>query len=825
MRRCIGLVFVLLCGVVLGDGPGLPVAALAAPAEFDGKAAYTTPKDPAVGLAGSSLQLTQTGFGQVDEAVGYAFSVWNVNQLQAASQVKYRVVAYNQGGTALAQTEGFIAAINREQFAIVGGTLTLPPGQIATQVQVELDPGRLVSPQALPPVFAPTEMSITGRGQLSLTEAVGTIKNHYPVETVNVRVSAVVYDFNDAIIGGGAVMIDTIPANGEVAVAVPLTFDQTATVGRVRLFPCATNPTPVNRPAVASPPLVAASVAFETEPNDSQGTANFVPLGFDEGEDDHFFINGASLVSAIPITPVPEDDGDINKATNIGLTPGRSGAINTSGYIGDGPYGNSSGDNDFYRVDAQAGQTIYVSTSTAAPFDYYSLDTMVDLWAQDGSLLAYDDNSGAGYNSRLTFTAPVTGRYYIAVYGYYTFLNDPFDSASGSGYGYFAPWQMGDYDLVIGLDVTDSDFFSFDLAAGDVLGVNGANGLSGLSLWTPDGSELIGSAQDLSYIYPQASPLAGAGSIGAAAVIATPGRYALLVDGLGNYEIEAKLFRAKLEAQPPPAQQILYIDFDGAVLDPSIFGSYPDRVTLAPLSSFLPGWGLSEADENTVIDAIMATVVENFNDVRLGNNGDRDVSGQAGEFDIEILNSRDDVMPIGQPNVSRVIVGGSMYELGIYTIGIAQSIDPGNFETKETAVVLLDVLSAGAADPDSLNQYGLGGGATKVDLIGVGVGNIVTHEAGHFFGNFHTDQFNSVPNLMDQGGNLDNMVGVGPDRIFGTSDDVDVDFGEDVYVPNEGLTGTEDSLNTVAFGLSTGTGLGPTGPLDTITYLPVVLKQ
>jgi hypothetical protein len=113
-----------------------------------------------------------------------------------------------------------------------------------------------------------------------------------------------------------------------------------------------------------------------------------------------------------------------------------------------------------------------------------------------------------------------------------------------------------------------------------------------------------------------------------------------------------------------------------------------------------------------------------------------------------------------------------------------------------------------------LNQYSLGGGATQIDLVSTGVGNIAAHEAGHFFANFHTHQFNASPNIMDQGGNLAGTVGVGGDLTFGTFDDVDVDFGDDTFVPNEGFTGTEDTLNAVAFGLSTGAGLDcPPAPI------------
>ncbi len=263
------------------------------------------------------------------------------------------------------------------------------------------------------------------------------------------------------------------------------------------------------------------------------------------------------------------------------------------------------------------------------------------------------------------------------------------------------------------------------------------------------------------------------------------------------------------------ATQTIFVDFDGASIDPGIFGGGPFgfEIPLSPLSSFLPGWGLSAADEDAVIDAILASVEESLAaDVRAtGENGDRTAGGGPGSFDIEILNSRDHADPWGDPYVSRLIVGGTIPELQIPTVGIAQSIDVGDFESEETAVILLDLLNGSGPFPApdvDLNNYPLAPGTSIIDLIGVAVGNITAHEAGHFFSNWHTDQFNPDANIQDQGGNLPGTIGVGPDGIFGSADDVDVDFGKDVYVPNEGFAGVQDTLQSISFGLSTGHGRG-----------------
>jgi hypothetical protein len=200
--------------------------------------------------------------------------------------------------------------------------------------------------------------------------------------------------------------------------------------------------------------------------------------------------------------------------------------------------------------------------------------------------------------------------------------------------------------------------------------------------------------------------------------------------GVGAYTLEARVFRPYLVQQSIGTVQTLFVDFDGATVDPSIFGGAPGSVALSPLSSFLAGWGLLPSDESAVIDAILATIEENLStDMRVfGANGDYDVSNTPGDFDVVILNSRDHADPFGDQNVSRLIIGGTIGELGISTIGIAQSIDPGNFTTSESAVILLDLLSAPSFDPNSLNQFGLAGGKTKIDLVGAGVGNIASHE-------------------------------------------------------------------------------------------------
>jgi hypothetical protein len=345
------------------------------------------------------------------------------------------------------------------------------------------------------------------------------------------------------------------------------------------------------------------------------------------------------------------------------------------------------------------------------------------------------------------------------------------------------------------LDTADVDIYRFELRAGDVFAAKVHGAGRRLSIIDPAGVEVQGSAQDLSSLYPSSSPLPHSANAIADHVASVSGTHYLAVtDGSGGYQADIQVHRPPLEREYRP--QTVFLDFDGAQVDVGIFGVAPGKRTLSPLRAFLDRWGLSTADEPALIRQIVATVRENLIEDVLarGNNpGAR----------LIIRSSQDDQDTFGRENVSRVVIGGSTAEAGFTTVGIAQSIDPGNFAHEETALVLLDFLSQPAGPGFSLNTY-LTPESDRITFIGRAIGNVAAHEIGHYLGSWHTDPLNATVNLMDAGGaGFIGFFGVGPDGVGGTADDTDNDLtAADVYRPSEGFTGIEDALNRTAFALS-----------------------
>lgn len=403
------------------------------------------------------------------------------------------------------------------------------------------------------------------------------------------------------------------------------------------------------------------------------------------------------------------------------------------------------------------------------------------------------------------------------------------------------PGEDPDVDIVgdVATIPDDIDVFRFTAKKGDIIGAAClGQGLMDplLAIYDDNIKLMIGNDDDngVSFFTPPGSPFPVAAlptDSGFTWVVPTTGTYYIVVfpsvaTTVGPYKLSIRTRRSRYEsAVAAPAKQIIFLDFDGATFVPqSVWPeSFNDALTtFSPLSTFIPRWGLTPADESAVIDAIIQHVKENFDDLRRAElNGNFPVDSIAGHFDFEIRNSRDDADPFGQPNVARVIIGGTIAQLGVDTIGLAQYIDPGNYATEDTAIVLLDLLSEAPTDLNSINGLFRAENFGIIPLIGRVVGNITSHELGHLLGCYHTDLYNDQPSIMDAGGSLDNDAELGPDFTAGTLDDIDDDFVADDYDWFEAIGyGKEPTHVRVAFALSTGANVPDTAAPDVFSKLP-----
>jgi hypothetical protein len=154
-----------------------------------------------------------------------------------------------------------------------------------------------------------------------------------------------------------------------------------------------------------------------------------------------------------------EPDDSFSTANATGLTGGSSGIKVAYGHSFDGDYGETgdfSGDFDFFRLTANAGQVISVDLKNNSTNDDF--DSFIGVYGPAGTVVASNDDA-IGRASKLSYTATATGTYYVVASNWINVADPPGGSGSlptdpntpGTGLG--PPGGTGGpYQIFIGLD-------------------------------------------------------------------------------------------------------------------------------------------------------------------------------------------------------------------------------------------------------------------------------------------------------------------------------------------------------------------------------------
>ena len=531
------------------------------------------------------------------------------------------------------------------------------------------------------------------------------------------------------------------------------------------------------QPAYLSRSLTVVAEQEGTERRENDRVSGAQPISLSDRGDARRATFRGSLDTEVPppttIEPNPEDDGAIPLARDLRLGAELR-AVRTTGHIGDGPHGSSgsmTGDYDFYALTAPEGETLTVDVTPGAPLTPHVL-----LYAANGDLLVgARDMTGSG-DAFISYPVRRSGTYYVAV-GNFT-PRDPFDPASGPTVITEGPYTI-DVSLMTA-EMADVDSYVLRARRGEVLGASVRGAARRLAILDSRGRTIQAAAADPGAIYPKRSPLPRGGRATVNHVVTRTGTYVLAVsDGSGAYSVDAGTFRAPGSASARP--QTILLDFSGPTFDNRVFrGAFtdPGRRTVSPMRSYLSGWGLDRSDEKAVIRATVRRVRQIVKS---------DIPGSK----VRILTSLQRPRLFGTRGVSRVIVGGSPRQAGVIdALGLSESVDPGNFATEETAIVMPGNM-AEESHPLYLGPF-LTRDSDRVLAVGQALGNVAGHEIGHFLGSFHTDDDDTHTSVMNTGYEF-HFYAAGPDGVAGTKDDDRIAMRTAAFDLLQGALGLENT--------------------------------
>ncbi|MGI9597979.1 MAG: hypothetical protein ACR2QK_17580, partial [Acidimicrobiales bacterium] len=187
----------------------------------------------------------------------------------------------------------------------------------------------------------------------------------------------------------------------------------------------------------------------ETGGNDTPETGDAI-AGFGTGVGDEPVVTITGNLSGAEVRPPiqgdcqsVEDDGSIGSSN-----PTPASEIEVAlciGEIGDGPFGESSGDIDFYTYGEVEEGTLLILDTFHLSGSLDPVESVIGIYTASGELLVSVEDTGIGEGDTfLEVIAPATGVYYAAIAGCCELSTDPNDSASGPGVG-----DTGTYELFV----------------------------------------------------------------------------------------------------------------------------------------------------------------------------------------------------------------------------------------------------------------------------------------------------------------------------------------------------------------------------------------
>lgn len=175
----------------------------------------------------------EQGFIQDGSLGVFLFAVNNPNSGYAIESSEYQITIYDASGTVLSTSSGYISLVLPEEKLFIAEDFYLEEGQTADRIEVQINSGSAKELELAEAPFSVDQVEFVPDEWFP--QVTGMVNNHLNRDVSEMRITAVAYDANGNIIGGGSTYLNFLPPNGKSAVDISVTVDQTP--AKVEIYP------------------------------------------------------------------------------------------------------------------------------------------------------------------------------------------------------------------------------------------------------------------------------------------------------------------------------------------------------------------------------------------------------------------------------------------------------------------------------------------------------------------------------------------------------------------------------------------------------------
>jgi hypothetical protein len=189
------------------------------------------PPAAAVSETAGGVTVLASGVGQAKPGGPVTVAALVRNDGPAVDLTPIEATVYDANGTVIAAGGSTLHYLATGEVTGFAGRFSTHAFGAAARATIQLGQGRPVGAPE-PGDFSFSDVTLVGNR--SGLDASAVLTSTYATDATDVRVYAIAYDNSSAIVGGGAIILRFVPANGSTGVIVPLDFS--TTLARVDLY-------------------------------------------------------------------------------------------------------------------------------------------------------------------------------------------------------------------------------------------------------------------------------------------------------------------------------------------------------------------------------------------------------------------------------------------------------------------------------------------------------------------------------------------------------------------------------------------------------------